>query len=409
MLNAGPHLGRRARRKSSQRAGFSQRAQPRGRRMAGRHNLFRVFIAQFGERKRAARGDPHGRCHPGRRIQRRQPLARAQMRLGIALQRKSAVGYRQTEPGGAEHVLQRLAAAAVHQHIAGRHQRQPNQIGHLRQRRQAQRVMWPVQQLDRDGAALHPEPGLQPHRVGINRLLGLLRLRQQNRKTPRQPRQKRRMRHPPLQVRNKCPVLPLGRPPPRHRDPLRQVAVTPPRLRQQQQARRRMAGQDRGGGEQWRRHVHGCCRRWRLRCRQLQLHLRPDDERHAQPHRLTMRPHHARQRALVGQRQRGVPPRLRLRHQLLRVRRPGQKAEVAAAVEFGVGREHGSDRKSRTAVATTVRRSDGSKRRSEQQHENRHCPCWQCRCRELSVLPLHEKQCHCPYACADRYTLQHLP
>uniref|UniRef100_UPI0036D2560F hypothetical protein n=1 Tax=Ideonella paludis TaxID=1233411 RepID=UPI0036D2560F len=55
---------------------------------------------------------------------------------------------------------------------------------------------------------------------------------------------------------------------------------------------------------------------------------------------LFMGPHHPTQAALVRQRQRGIAQALRARHQLLRVRGTRQKAEIAAAVEFGVGSGH---------------------------------------------------------------------
>ena len=49
-----------------------------------------------------------------------------------------------------------------------------------------------------------------------------------------------------------------------------------------------------------------------------------------------VRAHHARERALVGDRERGVAQLPRLHDQLLRMRGAAQEAEVAQAVELGV-------------------------------------------------------------------------
>jgi len=54
--------------------------------------------------------------------------------------------------------------------------------------------------------------------------------------------------------------------------------------------------------------------------------------------RLEVRAHDAGERALVGDRERAVAERGGALDQLLRVRRAGQEAEVALAVELGVAR-----------------------------------------------------------------------
>lgn len=50
-----------------------------------------------------------------------------------------------------------------------------------------------------------------------------------------------------------------------------------------------------------------------------------------------MRPHHARQRTLVSQRQRRIPLRGGLPREFLRVRSTAQETEVGETVQLGVG------------------------------------------------------------------------
>ena len=49
----------------------------------------------------------------------------------------------------------------------------------------------------------------------------------------------------------------------------------------------------------------------------------------------------SRERAFIGEGEGGVIERMRTRHQLLRMRRATQEAEVGNAMEFGVGRDGG--------------------------------------------------------------------
>ena len=109
--------------------------------------------------------------------------------------------------------------------------------------------------------------------------------------------------------------------PARDRDPVREVAVAAPRLRQQHQARVRRAAAG-----------------------QRQADLAADDEVQLLRLRLDVRAHDAGERALVGDRERAVAERRGALDQLLGVRGAGQEAEVAAAVELGVAREHGRAR-----------------------------------------------------------------
>ena len=91
------------------RAGFGQRAQPAGGRLAGGHDLFGVFITQLGQRKATRRGDGQRSGQPLGRVQPGQALARAQVGLGIGRQLKTAIGHRPADAGGGHRILQRLA------------------------------------------------------------------------------------------------------------------------------------------------------------------------------------------------------------------------------------------------------------------------------------------------------------
>ena len=87
-------LGRQAERKALGHAFVGELAQLRGRRFAGRHDLFRVFVAQLLQREAAAAGDGQRVLEPGRLVERGQAGARAQVLLGIGLEREAALGHR---------------------------------------------------------------------------------------------------------------------------------------------------------------------------------------------------------------------------------------------------------------------------------------------------------------------------
>ncbi len=316
--------GRHALREAPGHALLHQRAQPAAGRVAGGHDLLGVLIAQLVERKRATPGDVQRGGQPFGRVQCGQPLARAQVRFGIGLQAEAAFGNGTLEPGCGEHVLQRLARACVHQHRAAGHQAQAGGLRHALQHVGPRVVVRLVQQLHREVRALHAEPGLQPHGVREHRLEGLQRAGQQQRDVVGQPGQGGRMRHAAFDVGRVRQVSALSRAAPRHRDPLRQVAVAAAGLRQQHQPRAR-----RGIG-------------LALDGRVRELHLGADDQ--VQPHALGlgMRAHHAGQRTFVGERQRAVAQRMGALHQLFGMRGAAQEAEVAAAVQLGVGGEHGA-------------------------------------------------------------------
>jgi hypothetical protein len=99
---------------------------------------------------------------------------------------------------------------------------------------------------------------------------------------------------------------------------VREVAVAAPRLREQHEARVRRAAAG-----------------------QREAHLAADDEVQLLRLRLDVRADDAGERALVGDRERAVAERGGALDQLLRVRRAGQEAEVALAVELGItGERH---------------------------------------------------------------------
>ena len=323
LVQRGAVRRRHARRKAPLHAGFGQRAQPARRRVAGGHDLLGVLVAQLVQREGASPGDVQRGGQPFGRVQRGQALARAQVRLGIGLQAEAAFGHRRVQARGGQHVLQRLARACMHQHGAGRHQAQAGALRHALRHVGQVRVVHLVQQFHRDEGALHAKPGLQPHGVGEHRLEALQRAGQQQRDAVGQAGQVRGMRHAPFHVGRVRQVSPLGRAAPRHRDPLRQVAVAAACLRQQHQPRaRRRVGPALDG-------------------RVGELHLGADDQVQPQALGLGVRAHHAGQRTLVGERQRTVTQRLRARDQFLGVRGAAEEAEVAAAVQLGVGGEHG--------------------------------------------------------------------
>ncbi len=300
-----------------------QHTQPAGGRVAGGHDLLGVFVTQLVQREGAlARDAQRGRQRVGG-VQRGQPLARAQVRLGIGLQRQAAFGHRLLQTRGAEHVLQRLARARMHQHRAGRHQHQAGLARHALQPVGVFGVVSVVQQFQGNEGTLHAEPGLQPHGVREHGLEGLRGAGQQQRDAARQPGQIRRMRHAPFHVRRVRQVAALGGAAPRHRDPLRQVAVAAARHRQQHQPRPRQR-------------IGPALDR---RVRELQLGA--DDQVQPRALGLGVRTHHAGQRTFVGDGQRTVAQRVRTLHQFFRKRRAAEEAEVAAAVQLGIGGEHG--------------------------------------------------------------------
>ena len=83
--------------------------------------------------------------------------------------------------------------------------------------------------------------------------------------------------------------------------------------------------------------------------------LAADDERQARLARGGMRAHDARERALVGQRERGVAERLRTLDEFRRMRRAPQEREIADAVQFRIRHRASRPRTSRVSRARVAR------------------------------------------------------
>ena len=93
-------------------------------RQAGQHGLQRILVAQFVQAEMAALRDQQRVGQQLGRVERGEPLARAQMGFGVGLKRKTALAHCHTQPHGGHDVVQRLARAHMHVHIATGHQRQ---------------------------------------------------------------------------------------------------------------------------------------------------------------------------------------------------------------------------------------------------------------------------------------------
>jgi hypothetical protein len=115
-----------------------------------RHQLLRILIAQLVEREIAARGDARALGEKLRRIELREAHAQPQVALGVRLQRLPALGHRLAQPDRRQHILQRLARAQVHVHVARGNQRQSQPL----QRSELRPVVGPAMQLGGDPGAI---------------------------------------------------------------------------------------------------------------------------------------------------------------------------------------------------------------------------------------------------------------
>ena len=116
------------------------------------HAVARVVVLDLVQPKAAARG--HGQRGGQRRghVHLGQPRARAQVAFGIGLQGKAALRHRPADTDGGHHVLQALASAQVHVHVARGHQRQARGRGQVLQGQLVQGVV-------RLGVQLQQQPG----------------------------------------------------------------------------------------------------------------------------------------------------------------------------------------------------------------------------------------------------------
>ena len=348
MLDGGAHRRRHATGKALERTFLGQHPQPARGGVAGRHDLLRVLVAQLVQREGALPGQRHGGGQSLGGVQGGEAGARAQMGFRIRLKAVAAGGHRPAQARGGEHVLQRLARAGVHQHVARGHHRQAGDLRHPGHGVLQHVVVRAEQPLQREERALRAEPGLEPHGVGEHGLEGLQRMRHQQRGAARQAGQRGRAGGLALDVGRMRQIGALARPPARQRDPVRQVAVAAARLRQQHQARRSLRGVGlQGSAFAGSRSLLSRRGFAAFLCRQA--HLCPHDQVQADTLGLGVRPHHTRERTLVGEGQGRVTQRVGALHQLLRVRSAGEEAEVAAAVQLGVvgGHGHGTCKGSR--------------------------------------------------------------
>ena len=99
--------------------GLRELAQVRGRGLARRHQLARIFVAQLVERKIRQRGDLHGFRQQRGWIEPGEPLALAQVPLAIGEQPLAGLGQRHPVTHRRERILQPPAFAQVHVHVAG--------------------------------------------------------------------------------------------------------------------------------------------------------------------------------------------------------------------------------------------------------------------------------------------------
>ena len=180
------------------------------------------------------------------------------MRFCVGLQVEPALGHRAAQARGGEHVLQGLARACVHEHVAHGHDGQAGERGHLLHHVGQERVVRAVQQGQRQGAAIGAEPGLEPQGLGkkggeqggeqgreqgvaawrgglayrvVWLLISMVNKRLEHRRgdeqgqTVGQACQGGQVGHAAFDVRHQRQVTALGGTTPRHGDPLRQVAI----------------------------------------------------------------------------------------------------------------------------------------------------------------------------------------
>ena len=97
----------------------SKPAQMAGRGFSRRHDLLRVFVAQFIEAEAAAVSNAQRLGHQFGWIQTGNRVDWPQRLLGVRLRVLPQFSQRPAQADGGEHILQGLAAFFVHQHVAG--------------------------------------------------------------------------------------------------------------------------------------------------------------------------------------------------------------------------------------------------------------------------------------------------
>ena len=279
------------------RAREHQPAQPGRRRHPRRYDFLGVFVAKLREREGAALRDAHALGQQRRRVEAAQPLERAQVALGIGRKARAQLLHRRVQADRAQRVGERLALGDVHLDAAAGDHRQPEPGGELVEVQVAVLFVGEEQQFDPE-----PEP---PGEQRAQRLApGEQCLRGAGARQP----DRQAVARVQLEVAQPQRVLALGAAPARQRDQTRELGVGAPVGRQQHQ-------------QQF----------------ALEAELGADDQLQAVLARRHVGLDHAGQRAFVGDRERAVALPCGLGDQLLGVRGAAQEAEIADAVQFGVG------------------------------------------------------------------------
>ena len=293
VLDQRPHLRRHSAGEALDETFRRELRQPAGRGLALRHQLLGILVAQLVEGERAALCDCQGFRQQLRRVELRQAHARAQVPLGVRVQRPPAALERRAEPDRGERVLQPPARAQVHVHIARGDQGQPAGPRQLAQRVEPGTVVRTAVQL---GGNPGPPREMRGEPVPVSR--------HQQRQQP--------ARSAGLDVgaRERVAAF-LPAPAPRCDQGGKHAVGTP--VRRQQRELRAVLEPQLGADDQ------------------LELVLPGSD----------VRTHHARERALVGERERRVAERRRAPHQLLGMRGAAQEGKVRQAVQLGVVRQTG--------------------------------------------------------------------
>ncbi len=275
-------------------SGLHQRAQPFTGRRVFPCQLVGVLVAQLREREAAARRHPDPLLQQGPREQPRELAAGTQVALAVTGQGRAELGQRTAEADRGERVLEGSPATAMHQHPAAGESRYPGGRGQPGADTQPFGVRAVAQ-----GPHAEPAPAGEASGKPRRRLL---------RQRRGHPQDGEAVRQRPGQLRAPQAVGPLRGQAPRQADERAQLAVGTA-----------------VGGEH---HQRGAV---------LEHELAADDQRQPRLPGGHVRPHHAGDGALVGHRQGRVPQLGGARHQLAGMGGPAAEAEVAQAVELGVG------------------------------------------------------------------------
>ena len=144
----------RALREAPSQACFGELAQPRRRRLAGGHELLRVFVAQLVEREAARSREAQRLGEQLGRIELREPHPQPQMALAVRMERPAAGGDRLAQAHRGEQILQPTPGAHVHVHVAGRDERQAGAARELAQGIELRAVVRAAKKLRGDPGAI---------------------------------------------------------------------------------------------------------------------------------------------------------------------------------------------------------------------------------------------------------------